>query len=354
VSSGGKEVVTLHPQAEPFVAKRPSVSSRLVARLTAAAASRGVDGDGLCRAVGLAPEDVRDLDSRIDANQYLALWGEAMAAIDDPAFPLEVAADGGEVHNFLQILCMTCTDVGEGLRRASRFLRILTDGVTWSFDVDGPVATYRIERAGPSRLVGVANEFSAAAIVTMARRFTGVPWAPREVWFAHAAPSDTQAHHLFFRCPVRFSRPHTELHIDASALRIPLVKADPSVGAFLEQYAEKLMSVEPSALSLAETVKRYVGSALRGDAPTLNDAAVELGMSARTLRRRLQAEGKTFQLLLDEMRFAVAKQHLAGGRLARSEIAFLLGFSGAPAFHRAFRRWTGMSAQAYQRSTRSL
>jgi AraC-like DNA-binding protein len=77
--------------------------------------------------------------------------------------------------------------------------------------------------------------------------------------------------------------------------------------------------------------------------------AGELGLSARTLRRRLEAEGTSFQRLLDETRFALAEAYLARGPVSTPELAFMLGFSEASAFHRAFRRWTGTTPGAYVR-----
>ena len=92
---------------------------------------------------------------------------------------------------------------------------------------------------------------------------------------------------------------------------------------------------------------------LRGHAPTLDEMAEALGTSGRTLRRRLQSEGQTFHGLLDEVRLAVAKRHIEARTLSLPELAFLLGFSEASAFHRAFRRWTGTTPQSYARAYRS-
>ena len=83
-------------------------------------------------------------------------------------------------------------------------------------------------------------------------------------------------------------------------------------------------------------------------APTLQTAAAHLRTSPRTLKRRLQEEGTTFQDLLDSVRCDLAKRYLEEPRLALGEVSFLLGFSEPSAFHRAFKRWTGKTPLAYR------
>ncbi len=121
------------------------------------------------------------------------------------------------------------------------------------------------------------------------------------------------------------------------------------MGAFLEQYVEKLMHAEPPSLSLLDKVRGRLCAGLGREAPTLSDVAAQLRMSARTLRRHIQAEGTTFQQLADETRFAQAKRQLAQGDRALASIAADLGFSEPSAFHRAFRRWAGVTPQAFRR-----
>ena len=82
--------------------------------------------------------------------------------------------------------------------------------------------------------------------------------------------------------------------------------------------------------------------------PTLDRLARRLHMSARTLHRRLAEESTTFRQVVSEVRQELAERHLREGKLAIAEIAFLLGFSEASAFHRAFKRWTGLSPQKYR------
>lgn len=331
------------------------ISSRIVCRIVDAAAARGVDADRLCHDVRIDPTDLRDVDARIAMASYYRLWPAAVARVGDPTFPLAVAETWSLTHNLLRFICMSSADLGEAFERASRYLRVLTNAVSWPLEgrEDRVVlAMVRPDAEGVTDLQ-CAEEFGAAEIVTLARAFTGVAWNPLEVRFTSATPAHADAHRAFFRAPVTFSSPRAEVHIARDSLRLPLVHADPATVAFFEPYIDKLLRSDHVPRGLVDDVKQAIGESLRGDAPTLEKIAAQLKTSGRTLRRRLHAEGQTFQALLDETRCNLAKQHIESGRLSLPEISFLLGFSEPSAFHRAFRRWTATTPQAYARARRA-
>lgn len=331
------------------------ISSRIVCRIVDAAAARGVDANALCQAVDIDPKELHDVDARIEVPRYLRLWGAAVAAVGDPAFALSVAETWSSTHNLLRFICMSSADLGEAFERASRYLRVLTNAVSWPLEwrEDRMVLAMVRREAKPVAEIHFAEEFGAAEIVTLARAFTGVAWNPLEVHFTSAEPPHATAHRAFFRAPVRFGCARAEVHIGLESLRLPLLKADAATVAFFEPYIDKILRSDLVARGLVDHVKQVIGDGLRGDAPTLERVAAQLNTSGRTLRRRLSAEGQTFQALLDETRFSLAKQHIESGRLSLPEISFLLGFSEPSAFHRAFRRWTGTTPQSYARARRA-
>ena len=332
------------------------ISSRIVSRLVDCAGERGLDGDALCRAAGIDPADVRDIDAHIDVSSYLRLWHGLVETVGDPALPLAVAASWSKGHNLLRFVCMSSPTLGEGIERAGRYLRVITNAVSWPLERGPQVSILAMERhtEGHSRETQYADEFGVAEIVTLARAFTGTEWRPIEVRFAFPEPKDTTALREFFRAPILFSQPRTEIHIATSALGLPMLKADPAIVAFFDPYMDKLLlRAERSPRRATDDVKDVLAKNLRGSVPTLEEVAAALNVSGRTLRRRLKSEGSSFQSLVDETRFACAKNHIAAGQLSLSTIAFLLGFSEPSAFHRAFRRWAGMTPQAFARTSRA-
>ncbi len=329
---------------------RLSIASRIVSRVVEHAKACGVDVDALLQASGVDPNDLV-LGGRVPFAPYLRLWQEALARSGDPAFGFEVArTGGGATHDLLRFVCMTGADMREAMSRASRYLAITTNASSWPVELAEDTAVIGIERLGgfhPDHQV--LDEFTAAEIVTLGRLFTGVDWVPREVRFAHKEPPHVEVYRAFFRSPLLFGCARAEVHVDKDVLSLPLTKGDAAMGTFFAEEAEKLLDAERSA-DVIGGVRRLIRDGLRGEAPAIGDVAAELGMSTRTLRRRLEAENVSFVGLLDETRFALAKRYLEGGRLSIAEIAFFVGFSEPSAFHRAFRRWTGTTPQAYARS----
>lgn len=332
------------------------ISSRIACRIVDAAAARGVEATLLCQAAEIEPADLRDVDARIETARYLRLWAAAAAEVGDPSFALSVAEAGGATHNLLRFICMSSANLGEAFERASRYLRVLTNAASWPLEWRADRLVLAMVRTEPEQLEGLhfAEEFSAGEIVTLARRFTGVSWNPLEVRFTSVEPAHSASHRAFFRTPVSFGCERAEVHIARDSLRLPLLHADPATVAFFEPYIDKLLRSDHAPGGLVADVKQAIHASLRGDPPTLEKVAAQFNTSGRTLRRRLHAEGHTFQSLLDEMRASQAKQHIEAGRLSLPEISFLLGFSEPSAFHRAFRRWTGTTPQSYGRSRRTL
>jgi AraC-like DNA-binding protein len=133
----------------------------------------------------------------------------------------------------------------------------------------------------------------------------------------------------------------------ALALRQP--HADARLRVVLERAAAAVVARLSPAGELTQRLRQALGEELRGGVPTCEQVARRLAIGVRTLNRRLQAEGTSFQQQLAELRCELARGYLDDGRLAISEVAYLLGFSEPSAFHRAFKRWTGHSPQSWRR-----
>ena len=133
---------------------------------------------------------------------------------------------------------------------------------------------------------------------------------------------------------------------------MPLRRKDPILQRVLEGHAE---SITPRVLAmdgLAVDVRRVLASRLANGEIDVELVARHLGMSTRTLQRRLAAAGLSYQELLDETRREAAERCIANSSLSIGEIAYLLGYSEPAAFHRAFKRWMGVAPQAFRQRQR--
>ncbi|MEM7606283.1 MAG: helix-turn-helix transcriptional regulator, partial [Myxococcota bacterium] len=105
--------------------------------------------------------------------------------------------------------------------------------------------------------------------------------------------------------------------------------------------------------SLEHRVRIEVSQTLADGVPSISDTAKRLGMSSRTLQRRLSASGYTYQQLIDEARRQLAEKLLRQTEYSVQEVAFLTGFSEQSAFTRAFKRWAGQTPRSFRLAAQS-
>jgi len=180
----------------------------------------------------------------------------------------------------------------------------------------------------------ILTELPFASLALRAREATGGVFAPRAVRFAHAGENDARYREVF-RVHVTFGASADEVDLDPAQLVLPLIGSDPLTLETLEAKVQQLTPArEPT---FADRVRRLAIDQLEASPDEL---AAQLGMSARTLRRRLDEEGVSFRDVVDDVRRDLADELLGKGKTVK-EVAFALGFSEPSAFSRAYKRWSG-------------
>jgi AraC-like DNA-binding protein len=177
------------------------------------------------------------------------------------------------------------------------------------------------------------------------RELCGTGWLPSEVLFPHARPADAGHYRRLFNTALRFDT-------DTCALRFPAHWMEQSVegaDAASLRIAEKAAEVA-GRTELVQRVHRALRRLLLSDKSSGDDVAQMLAMNRRTLNRRLQKQSTTFQEVLDEVRFEVARQLLADPRIAIDDIAATLGYASVSPFMRSFRRWTDTTPGRWRRT----
>jgi AraC-like DNA-binding protein len=192
----------------------------------------------------------------------------------------------------------------------------------------------------------------ASAMRALLRGLTGAPIEARSVTYPMPKPADAAVHEQWFRCPVAWGGPLFEITFEAGVLDRTLPRNDPRLFAYLAQQAERLRASLPQDDTATAQVRREVTALLPVGEPQQGPVAKRLALSARTMQRRLAAEGTTFAAIVEDVRRERAELLLADATLTASEVAFLLGFSEPAAFFRAFRRWTGETPQRWRAARR--
>jgi AraC-like DNA-binding protein len=171
---------------------------------------------------------------------------------------------------------------------------------------------------------------------------------PREIRFSHPEPASTAVHGQILAAPLRFSAGEDAFILTEADLAVPLRTASPAVKE-LERRAEELLARLPPIETLADRVRALIAAELTAGNASAAQVARALRVSGRTLVRRLEGLGTSYQMLLDEVRAELARQYLRDEGRPVQDVSHLLGFSDARAFQRAFRRWYAQSPAEYRR-----
>jgi AraC-like DNA-binding protein len=297
------------------------------------------------------PEDIEARSEATLPLDALRSFFEATArAIDDPLLGIHVARtmDRG-AFGVLAFSSRSGPSVRESLERLSRYIRLSNDTVEVSFDVDQDGGSIRQRVPGhPACLGRHANEFFVAILLEEGRRTFGARAQPARVWLAHEAPRGLDIAGELGVASVSFAAEENGLLFAPEVLALELPSSDPALLSYLDAQAQKqLGELAPEPGFLAE-VRRVVRAELARGTATLPRAARLLGMSRRTLQRRLEEEGTSFQRLVDQAREELARSYVADASISLTRIASALGYADERPFLRAFRRWTGLTPTAYR------
>ena len=317
----------------------------LVRPLVAAVGSAGIEA--LLGATDLTPQILADDDARITPAQFCVAWSEAIRITQKPTLALAIAAATPPgAFGIIEYVCRSAPTLRAALLQWVRYLNLLDDAVTVGLAIDDERAYLRVERESEAP-APASHELCWALVAKYARELSTVPFRFISVEFAH--DGDAAAYRAWFDAPIVFGAETTQLVMPRAALDAALVSSDPTLLAILTRAADDLAKRTPTDPLMTAQVRRVLHEALRSDEAHVDVVAKRLGMTSRSLQRRLKDESTTFNEIRETVRRELAQRYLDDG-LAIAEISFLLGFSEPSAFFRAFKRWTGTTPLAARRS----
>jgi AraC-like DNA-binding protein len=316
--------------------------------VVAAAGRLGVARDVLLADAGIPARALQW--ERWPIDHITRLWRAAARCSGDPGLGLNAGAGVSPASvSTVGFALQSAASLREGLGVVQKYQRLISDGGRFQL-LPGHGATWVVYHPRQGELAFSPHQIEAvlAAVVTLAGWVTGTALRPRRAQFSQARLGPLQGYATVFGCPVEFEQAFSGLLIDDALFDRPLPQADPQLARVHDQFtAARLAALDAQTLSIAglrEWLAAQAGPQLRRA-----DAARALALSERTLARRLQQQGQTFERLLDEVRREQALRALADPEAVIADIAQMLGFAEASTFCRAFRRWTGLPPARWRR-----
>ena len=314
-----------------------------------AAMARGVTPAALARAAGLPAGALAPLSESLEAGAYLRLLDAGADLTQDAYFGLHV----GEcvklgAYSVYGLVLLACRDFGQAFEQTMRYEALAHDLGRSRLSTDGAGAHYEWTSHYPEASRHLADSVFAG-VQTFGRWLAGGTLPPAELSFMHAGCADTREYERVFGALPRFNAPLNAARFDAALLARPVPNADTSLYPVLVQHAERLLDQRAAAApAIVAQVRAAIIGNLAHDRVRLGSIAAELGLSPRTLQRKLAHAGASFQQVLDSARYALARDYLRQGSLSLLEIAFLLGYQEQSAFTHAFKEWSGMNPGSWR------
>ena len=252
-------------------------------------------------------------------------------------------------YGLLGYAMMSSATLEEAVQIAVKYHRMAGAMFELTFLIDGEEAVLRIEHLLPSGKVGQFTvEDFLVGITGLIGLLLGRAHQPTRILLNYERPDYADRQEARFDCRVEFEQPCCEYRFDVNELREPLATADANTAKVCEASCRKLLNQMEIEEDIISRVCHLLLST-PGEFPKLDAVAQKLSLGARTLRRRLNELGTSYQNILDDVRRELAIEYLRTTNLTLQEVAELLGYSEVTNFRRAFMRWVELSPYQYRK-----
>jgi AraC-like DNA-binding protein len=293
--------------------------------------------------VGLTPEQIAEPEERLSVRSQIALLNEAAIALKDDflGFSLARDFDPREIGLLYYVMASSQT-LGDALKRIARYSRITNEAVIFGYQ-EGNRLLIDLSYSGvPRHSDRHQIEFCLFGALRICRVLTGEKLVPQHFSISHHRSDNASEMARFVGTKVEFGAEADEFALNVHARELPLIQSDSYLNGLLLKYCEAALAERRADTSQLRTrVENAISSVLPHGKVLVEDIARNLGMSKRTLARKLSDEGLSFTEIVQHLRRDLAFRYLNDRKLHVSKIAWLLGFREVSAFTHAFKRWTG-------------
>jgi AraC-like DNA-binding protein len=286
--------------------------------------------------------------SFVTTDQLFSIWKAIEELTEDPAFGIKVVeATNAAQHKPAFIAACYAADYRDALSRVARFKRLCSPDDLLFEEQDGQFRMTKDWRFASEPEPALLVDTSFGFLLELGRKGTGQHLTPVRMEFARSGPK-VEEHQHYFGCSLRYGASRDMLVLKSSDVDRPFPGHNPEILDILTPALTAALSEIQAQSTIGEQVKAVLKRGMASGRPDIAGVARELGMSERTLQRRITEGGATFRSLLAEARQDLGRHLLSDESIEVDEVAFLLGYQDVSSFYRAFRDWEGMSPNRWR------
>jgi AraC-like DNA-binding protein len=328
----------------------PNQSLLGLAAIAGELAAQGVSVKDLFAGTGARPAQMEDPSARISHRQRLAIYRNALALSKKTDIALLAGArqrlsDFG-IYGYALV---TSATFGEGLLLSLEHATMAGSAIKQiSFRIERGTAILQSHGvASLGDLLPFVAEFWRSSMTSLFSKVLEAPFPATRMSFMYPPPPHWRRYERMFNCPVDFNSDVMEWHFDASILDRPCPNANPITTQVCQQFCDRVMAEGPIETDLIRQIRAACLNRPK-HLPTAEEVASELGLSLRTMHRRLAESGLSYREIIDDVRRSVAIEFLENTRMKIDQVAERVGFADATSFRKAFRKWTGHSPRFFR------
>lgn len=332
-------------------AAQPKVRNTVVRSVCRELQAARADTAKLLKAAGLSKAQAANDDGWVPYEAHAALLELAATELKDPYFGLNIAQRiNAREFGALAYVGLASATLEDALRNLERYVHVQNEAWHLEFSISSEVATLSGKPSHDDYAHFVqATEAAVGLLLNSYRHYTGKQLKPVEIDFVHGLGASRSQAHLeeLLGCPAKFGRNRIEMKLRAADLQRPIITADDRLLEVLRAHCASVLRDKGLPMSdLSTLVRKGIADGLSKGRAKARIVAADLGMTERSLHRKLAAENTSFGDILDEIRRRLAAQYLREAKLSTKQIAFLLGYADQSSFGTAHRRWTGLTPKA--------
>ncbi len=314
----------------------------------------GADVEAFLQQAHLTPREIKNKDVQLAVQNQIKFVDLVANATGDPllGFHLAYSYDLRELSLLYYVIASAETLLG-ALLRVARYSDVANEAVDLEVN-QGKLLRARVYFSGVARHSDVHQiEFWMASLVRVCRTLIGTNFRPIEVRFMHDRRENVREMEKLLGCAVKTGATVDEIIFSRESGECPIVTADPYLNRLSVRFCEETLArLGKKTSPLKVKVENVIAALLPHGEMHFDAVAVQLGISGRTLARKLALEGHSFTKILEDLRLALARRYLAESEMSISEIAWLLGYSEVANFTHAFHRWTGTNPRTARAKAR--